>query len=99
MYAITALIVSLYFERPAPESMNIASLFALSVVLLGLTPNLFCQQVSGTAQISESHASSPGTSIVLVSRSGVIVAGTLSGADGKYSLRAPNPGRYRVRAR
>jgi Carboxypeptidase regulatory-like domain len=79
--------------------MNIASLFGLSVALLGLTPTLFCQQVSGTAQVSESHTSSPGTSVVLVSPSGVIVAGTLSGQDGGYVLRAPSPGRYRVRAR
>jgi hypothetical protein len=99
MYAVAALIVSFYSNRPASESMNIASLFRLSVAFVGLTPNLFCQQVSGTAQISESHASSPGTTIVLVSQSGVIVAGTLSAADGRYFLRAPSPGRYRVRAR
>ena len=79
--------------------MNIASLFRLSVALVGVTPNLLCQQVSGTAQVLESHASSPGTSIVLVSPSGVIVAGTLSRQDGGYVLRAPSPGRYRVRAR
>lgn len=79
--------------------MNIASLFSLTVAFVGLTPNLFCQQVSGTAQISESRASSPGTTVVLVGPSGVIVAGTLSGADGRYFLRAPAPGRYRVRAR
>ena len=99
MYAVTALIVSFYSNRPAPESMNIASLFRLSVALVGLTPNLFCQQVSGTARISESRAGSPGTTIVLVSPSGVIVAGTLSREDGGYVLRAPSPGRYRIRAR
>jgi hypothetical protein len=79
--------------------MTIAPLFRLSVASLVLTPSVFGQQVSGTAQISESRASSPGTTIVLVSPSGVIIAGTLSRPDGRYLLRAPSPGRYRVRAR
>lgn len=79
--------------------MNIAPLLRLSLVSVVLTPTVFCQEVSGTAQTSESHASSPGTTIVLISPSGVIIAGTLSGPDGGYFLRAPSPGRYRVRAR
>lgn len=79
--------------------MNIAPLLRLSLASVVLTPTVFCQEVSGTAQISESHASSPGTTIVLVSPSGVIIAGTLSRPDGGYFLRAPSPGRYRVRAR
>jgi carboxypeptidase family protein len=79
--------------------LNIAPLLRVSVAFVVLAPSVFCQQVSGTAQILESHAGSPGTTIVLVSPSGVIIAGTLSRADGGYSLRAPSPGRYRVRAR
>jgi hypothetical protein len=79
--------------------MKIAPLLRLSVASVILTPSVFCQQVSGTVQILESHAGSPGTTIVLVSTSGVIIAGTLSGPDGRYLLRAPSPGRYRVRAR
>jgi len=79
--------------------MNVATFLGLSAASMVLAPTVFCQQVSGTAQVLESHASSPGTSIVLVSPSGVIIAGTLSGADGRYFLRAPSPGRYRIRAR
>ena len=74
-------------------------LLRLSVASLVLTPAVICQQVTGTARILESRASSPGTTIVLVSPSGVIVGGTLSREDGGYLLRAPGPGRYRVRAR
>jgi hypothetical protein len=79
--------------------MNIPPLFRLSVAFVVLTPSVFCQEVSGTAQILESHVTSPGTTIVLVSPRGVIITGTLSRSDGRYFLRAPSPGRYRVRAR
>jgi hypothetical protein len=90
---------SLQTTPPLINRTNTGGLFSLTIASLGLGPSVFCQQVSGTAQVLESHASSPGTSIVLVSSSGVIIAGTLSGADGKYFLRAPSPGRYRIRAR
>lgn len=39
------------------------------------------------------------TSVLLIDESGAVVAGTMTGADGAYLLRAPRPGSYRVRAR
>ncbi len=79
--------------------MIIARVFGLAAISAVVAPGVYCQQITGTARITESHASSPGTSIVLVSPSGVIIAGTISRSDGQYSLQAPTPGRFRVRAR
>lgn len=71
-------------------------LFALSA---GLSTPLQAQQVSGTAQVADSHTPAAGAAIVLVTASGVIVGGTLSKSDGRYILRAPAAGRFRILAR
>src|SRR4051812_16032138 len=57
------------------------------------------QEVSGLARVSGSSVPIGGASIVLVDQSGVTVTGTLSQADGRYSLRLPSAGRFRLRAR
>jgi Carboxypeptidase regulatory-like domain len=79
--------------------MTIAYVFGLAAICVVVAPAVYCQQVAGTARVTESNAGSPGTSIVLVSPSGVIIAGTLSRSDGRYLLRAPTGGRFRIRAR
>jgi hypothetical protein len=56
------------------------------------------QSVTGTARIA-SGAPSAETSVVLVNDSGVVVAGMVTRASGTYSMMAPRPGSYRVRAR
>ncbi len=40
-----------------------------------------------------------GAAVVLVNENGVIVGGTLTGPDGRYTIRAPAAGQFRVRAR
>src|SRR6476469_6122139 len=57
------------------------------------------QEVSGVAHIAGSSLPIAGTSIVLVDRNGVMVTGTLAQADGRYALRLPGAGQYRLRAR
>jgi hypothetical protein len=66
---------------------------------LGAAHLLFAQLVSGTAHVSGADVPLGGAAVVLVNQNGVIVAGTLTGADGRYTIRAPIPGQYRVRAR
>jgi Carboxypeptidase regulatory-like domain len=73
--------------------------FGLAAIFSIAAQQLFSQQVSGTARTAGSQIPVVGTAIVLVSGTGVIVAGTLSGPDGQYSLRAPGIGRFKVRAR
>jgi len=79
--------------------MTITYVFGLAAICAVVAPAVYSQQVTGTARVTESNAGSPGTSIVLVSPSGVIIAGTLSRSDGRYLLHAPTAGRFRVRAR
>src|SRR5689334_15065961 len=57
------------------------------------------QQVSGTAHMSGADLPLGGAAVVLVNENGVIVGGTLTGPDGRYTIRAPAPGQFRVRAR
>lgn len=73
--------------------------FGLLAIFTIAAHQLFGQQVSGTAYTAGSQFPLAGTSIVLVSGTGVIVAGTLSDPDGHYSLRAPSVGRFKIRAR
>jgi hypothetical protein len=71
----------------------------LALVSALVTSPLLGQQVAGVARVADSKAAAPGSAIVLVNSAGVIVAGTLTQADGRYVLRAPSTGRFRVRAR
>ncbi|MFN2572152.1 MAG: carboxypeptidase regulatory-like domain-containing protein [Gemmatimonadales bacterium] len=57
------------------------------------------QEVSGVAHISGSALPIGGTTIVLIDRSGVMVTGTLTQPDGRYALRLPSAGQFRLRAR
>lgn len=57
------------------------------------------QEVSGAAYIANPLVASSETSILLIDTSGVIVAGTMTNAAGHYTLRAPQAGSFRVRAR
>ena len=67
-------------------------------VVLAIPMALDAQRVTGTARIA-SGAPSAETSVVLVNDSGLVVAGMVTRASGTYSMTAPRPGRYRVRAR
>jgi hypothetical protein len=57
------------------------------------------QELAGTAFVAGSRLPLSGAAILLVDGSGVIVTGALSAADGRYFLRAPRPGLFKVRAR
>src|SRR4051812_33808791 len=71
----------------------------LGVISAAITIPVAGQRVVGVARIAGSDAPAPETAILLINASGAIVGGTLSSADGRYVLRAPAPGRFRVRAR
>src|SRR3954471_22019862 len=69
---------------------------ALSVAVTTIAGS---QEVTGVARIAGSSLPSGGTSIVLIDASGVMVTGTLTQPDGRYSLRPPSAGQFRLRAR
>jgi hypothetical protein len=74
-----------------------ALVIAATILATGIRAN--AQEVSGTAHIAGSSLPIGGTSIVLIDPAGVIVTGTLSQPDGRYSLRLPSTGQFRLRAR
>jgi uncharacterized GH25 family protein len=57
------------------------------------------QEVRGTARAAGVGVASPETTVALVDTAGHIVTVALADANGRYVLRAPRDGRYRVRAR
>lgn len=80
--------------------MSSASRILCGLVWIAATgARLTSQQVVGRAHAAGSDVPVSAAAVVLVNDAGVIVAGTLSSPDGNYSLRAPTPGHYRVRAR
>jgi len=75
---------------------------AAAITTALLTPALgiaSAQQVSGTAHEADRVTPSAQTSILLIDQSGSVVAGALTTDAGRYSLKAPRPGVFRVRAR
>jgi hypothetical protein len=71
----------------------------LVVLLLGLFPGAAAgQSIVGTIVEAESNAPLVTAYLVLTAPSGEIVARTMSDAEGRFTLRAPAPGRYLVRA-
>jgi hypothetical protein len=60
---------------------------------------LFAQEISGTAHVAGADVPLGAVAVVLVNQNGVIVAGTLTAPDGRYRVRAPVTGQFRVRAR
>jgi hypothetical protein len=60
---------------------------------------LHAQEISGTAFVGDLSAPSAETSILLIDTTGTIVTGTITSASGRYTIRAPYAGRFRVRAR
>jgi hypothetical protein len=75
-------------------SVLLAVAFSLAVTTRGGS-----QEVTGIARIAGSSLPIGGTSIVLIDASGVMVTGTLTQPDGRYSLRPPSAGQFRLRAR
>ena len=71
----------------------------LAALVLCAAHSAASQEVSGTAHVSGADVPLGAAAVVLVNHNGVIVSGTLTQGDGRYTLRAPAPGRYRVRAR
>lgn len=69
----------------------------------GCATLLSAQEVRGVARAGATGDRTPPplaeTSVVLVDANGDVVAGALTDADGRFALRAPADGRYRVRAR
>lgn len=57
------------------------------------------QTVSGTVRADGAAGPLPQTTIVLTTDDGTLVRGVVTGDDGAYTLRAPAPGRYRVKVR
>jgi len=57
------------------------------------------QTVSGTVRAGGGAGPLPQTTIVLTTEDGTLVRGVVTGDDGAYTLRAPAPGRYRVKVR
>ena len=72
---------------------------AVLVVAIATPASLPAQVVRGTVRIAGTGEAPPAASVVLVSPAGDFVAGTLAAPDGRYSLRAPSDGDFRVRAR
>src|SRR5690348_2311055 len=79
--------------------MVFARLFRLVTFSVVLSTPSLAQQLVGTARIADSGAPASGTAVLLVNAAGVIIAGTLSGSDGRYVLSAPSAGKFRIRAR
>lgn len=57
------------------------------------------QEVTGVARAGSSGLQLPEATVVLVNAAGGVVSGTITRPDGNYTLLAPSPGDYRVRAR
>jgi hypothetical protein len=57
------------------------------------------QQISGAVRFNGSSVALDETSVVLVDSAGAVVAITTTGSNGNFTLRAPAPGTYRIRAR
>lgn len=74
-------------------------LFQAATLIALASTRVESQQLAGRAHATGSDVPVPAAAIVLVNDAGVIVAGTLSGTDGQYALRAPALGHYRVRVR
>jgi hypothetical protein len=70
---------------------------AISVGLL--SRRLDAQQISGTAFVGNLSVPSAETSILLLDTVGTIVTGTITNAEGRFKVRAPGAGWFRVRAR
>ncbi|HEY1951881.1 MAG TPA: carboxypeptidase-like regulatory domain-containing protein [Gemmatimonadaceae bacterium] len=82
--------------RLVPSAGNALLVVALS---LGVTRAVRTQEVSGIAHVAGSSLAIGGTSIVLMDRNGVMITGTLTQLNGRYSLRLPSAGQFRLRAR
>ena len=74
-------------------------LIALAVFTTAVSHEVLSQEISGIARVAGSALPLPGTSILLVDKSGTIVRGTLTTADGHFVLTVPSTGQFRVKAR
>jgi len=74
----------------------IATLILLPMARTGVAS---AQQVTGVVQLNNTAAPSPETSVALIDSTGGVVAVTMTGNGGYFTLRAPGAGTYRIRAR
>ncbi len=72
--------------------------FLVLLALLLAVPALSAQAVGGWLREEGTGRPIEGAVVVLLDEAGVQRAGTLTDAGGRFSLRAPAPGRYRLRA-
>ena len=82
------------FSRQAIGTLVKALLLAST---LGTVAN--AQEISGRVRIGEGLATPGEVGVVLVASDGTIVTGVLTSPQGNFTLRAPRPGKFRVRAR
>ena len=68
-------------------------------VALRVALPLSAQEVTGVVRADGAAERARGAGVVLLDSAGVVVHGMLIGEDGQFTLHAPRPGRYRVRAR
>ena len=66
---------------------------------LGIAASMPAQEVRGIARVAGSTVAASGTAVILADTSGAVVAGAITDETGRFVLRAPAPGSYRVRAR
>ncbi|HJP86546.1 MAG TPA: carboxypeptidase-like regulatory domain-containing protein [Gemmatimonadaceae bacterium] len=57
------------------------------------------QEAAGIVRNARTQDPEPHVSIVLVNTRGTIVAGTITGEDGRFHVKAPDMGRFRIRVR
>lgn len=83
-------------RRLREESLK-PSLLWLALVTLAGAGNLPAQSVGGRVMDQAANSPVPGTAVTLLDSAGSVLGEQTTGADGRFTLAAPGPGRYRLR--
>lgn len=76
--------------------LTIATLVLLRMTWAGVAS---AQQMTGVVQVNNTASPSTETSVALIDSTGAVAAITITNSNGSFTLRAPEAGTYRVRAR